>query len=50
VERDATIKGDRGKKTDLSELLATSQGQQRLERRGNCLGKGSWEFYMVILD
>lgn len=46
----ATVKGGRGKKTGLSGLLATSQGQQRMERQGNCPGKGSWQFYMVILD
>lgn len=46
----ATVKGGRGKNPGLSGLLATSQGQQRMERRGNCPGKGSWQFSMVILD
>lgn len=39
-----------GKKPGLPGLLATSQGQQRMERQGNCPGKGSWQFYMVRLD
>lgn len=39
-----------GGKSGLSGVLATSQGQWRMERSGNCPGKGRWQFCMMILE